>query len=285
MPFRFGELNLNQSSTPSPHTKHLLPPLIILGSDLLHLSFARKCCSIALPFACVAGYVWFASLPIWPLAVLCTAAYTFYSYGSTSHDLVHGNLALPRWLNHILLSLVELLGLRSGHAYRAAHLHHHARFPHDDDIEAAAAHGSLLSALASGPLHQPKVWCWAIRHAHHDRPWIIFEGLACTVILIGSIAVSPLTPVPAVYVILVILGSWTFPLITAYIPHNSLGKNQLEQTRRFRGKVTSILFLQHFYHLEHHLYPAVPHQHWHTLAKRLDPYLDEAGVTPIHFGF
>jgi beta-carotene hydroxylase len=276
---------LKEALSPTPRVEHGLPSLSELGPDLLTLHPMRRSCSIAIPFACALAYVWFASLRWWLLAVLATAAYTFYSYGSTSHDLVHGNLALPRWLNHLLLSVLELIGLRSGHAYRAAHLHHHARFPHDDDIEATAAHGSWFAALAAGPLHQPKVWWWAMRHARHDRAWIAFEGLACVTILIGSIAACWITPVPVVYVALVVLGSWTFPLITAYLPHDPHGKNQLEQTRRFRGKVTSILFMQHLYHLEHHLYPAVPHQHWHELAKRLDPYLDDAGVKSIHFGF
>ena len=39
------------------------------------------------------------------------------------------------------------------------------------------------------------------------------------------------------------------------------------------------------YHLEHHLYPAVPHHHWPALARRLDPYFDAAGIVPVKFGF
>jgi beta-carotene hydroxylase len=35
------------------------------------------------------------------------------------------------------------------------------------------------------------------------------------------------------------------------------------------------------YHLEHHLYPAVPHHHWPELARRLDPYLDAADIAPV----
>ena len=32
------------------------------------------------------------------------------------------------------------------------------------------------------------------------------------------------------------------------------------------------------YHLEHHLYPKVPHQNWKRLARRLDPHFREAGL-------
>jgi beta-carotene hydroxylase len=278
------ELAMRDSFISPTHEQHSLPSLGELGPDLLHVGLVRKCFSIVLPLAFVAGYFWLADRGLWPLAVLAAVAYTFFSYGSTSHDLVHGNLGLPRWLNHILLSVIELAGLRSGHAYRAAHLHHHARFPHDDDIEATAAHGTLLGALAAGPGHQIKVWYWAMRHAKHDRIWIVAEGFACAAIVIASIAVCRISIAPLVWVILVVLGSWTFPLITAYVPHDPHGKDPLAQTRRFRGKVAAVLFLQHLYHLEHHLYPAVPHQHWYKLAQRLDPYLDEAGVESIRLG-
>jgi beta-carotene hydroxylase len=46
-----------------------------------------------------------------------------------------------------------------------------------------------------------------------------------------------------------------------------------------------VIFRQHLYHLEHHLYPAVPHQRWPQLATRLDPHFDSAGVKPIVLGF
>ena len=41
------------------------------------------------------------------------------------------------------------------------------------------------------------------------------------------------------------------------------------------------LFLQHTYHLEHHLYPAVPSFNWQELARRLDPFLSIRGVQPV----
>ncbi len=269
---------MQQLSAKHPTHDARIPSLVDLGPDLLILGAARRWFSLALPFAFVAGYFYLAFNGYWPLAVLCAAAYTFCSYGSTSHDLLHGTLGLPHWLNHMLLSLVELLGVRSGHAYRAAHLHHHARFPHDDDIEATAAHGTFWGALASGPWHQPKVWFWAVRHSRHDRVWIWGEGIACVILVAGSVAAYYTTSVPLIYALLVTAASWTFPLFTAYLPHDPNGETELFQARRFRGKVLNVLFLRHLYHLEHHLYPHVPHHHWRKLAERLDPYFDSAGV-------
>ena len=273
---------LQRNAARSPAT---MPPLSMLGQDLLTVTATQRCYALLLPLASAASLALFAALG-WPLAaLLAAAAYTFYSYGSTSHDLVHGNLGLTRPLNHILLSIIELAGLRSGHAYQAAHLQHHARFPHADDIEGAPAHGTLIGAVFAGPLHQLKVWCWAVRHARRYRGWVIAEGLVCLATAIGALACWPVTYAPAYYLALIVMGSWTFPLFTGYLPHDPKGADTLSQTRRFRGSVAAVLFRQHLYHLEHHLYPAVPHQHWPDLAARLDPYFDRAGVPSIMLGF
>src|SRR6266550_697855 len=103
-----------------------IPPLRDLGPDLLRVPPWRIAWSLALPFLWCGAYIAFATLGWWPAAVFALVALSFVTYGSTSHDLVHRSLGLPRWLNDLLLCVVELLALRSGHAYQAAHLHHHA---------------------------------------------------------------------------------------------------------------------------------------------------------------
>ena len=262
-----------------------MPPLSALGQDLLTVTPVQRCFALVLPLLSAlmlglsAGSGWLVP------ALVAAAAFTFYSYGSTSHDLVHGNLGLPRRLNDVLLLIIELAGLRSGHAYQAAHLQHHARFPYADDVEGAPAHGTLIGALLAGPLHQLRIWCWAVRHARRHCGWIVTEGVGCLAILIGAVVFWPVNSTPAVYLALVVVGSWTFPVITGYMPHRPQGADALWQTRRFRGTVAAVLFRHHLYHLEHHLYPAVPHQQWPQLAARLDPYFDRAGVTPIVLGF
>lgn len=262
-----------------------MPPLRELGLDLLHVPLYRRIVSLASPFAWCAAHFVLAGLDCWWGAVAATVALSFVTYGSVSHDLVHRNLGLPRWLNDLLLCAIEMLTLRSGHAYRAAHLHHHARYPHGDDVEAAIASRSLVGALGEGVIGQARIWCWAARNATRSRRWIIGEGMACTALVLTAVASFWFTPVPLLYVVLVVMGSWVIPLITSYLPHDPSGPTELQQTRAFRGVLASILALEHLYHLEHHLYPSVPHHHWPTLARRLDPYLERAGVTPIRFWF
>jgi beta-carotene hydroxylase len=268
-----------------PNAGVAVPSLKELGPDLVRLTARQRLTALALPFVCCGAYFGFAALGWWPAAVLAVVALSFFTYGSTSHDLVHRTLGLPRAANEVLLCVIELLALRSGHAYRASHLHHHARFPHADDIEATASRKSWLGAVAEGPTFQLRLWLWALRNAPRDRAWVVGEGVACLALFVLAAALWPVTPAPLVYAVLVMMGSWPIPLVTSYVPHDPNGEDELSRTRAFRGVVASVVAVEHLYHLEHHLYPAVPHHNWPELARRLDPYLERAGVRPIKLGF
>ena len=264
---------------------HEIPTLDTLGRDLLRVPTWRRAISLIAPFILVALFFILAAQGEWLAALACPVLLSFLTYGSISHDLVHRNLGLPKWLNEILLTLIELLAFRSGHAYRAVHLHHHASFPADDDLEGAAAKMSLVRAAIEGIGLQARLWFFAMRRKGPHRPWAIFECIASMTLFAASIAVIPMTKAPIVYAALMIMGSWIFPIITAYIPHDARGATELTQTKLFRGKVLSLLALEHLYHLEHHLYPGVPHHNWPELAQRLDPFFARAGLRPIKLLF
>lgn len=266
-------------------TTFVKPSLHQIAPELFRLSTSRRVFTLLIPFLYATLYFVFAGFSWWPFAVFSLVALSFVTYGSISHDLVHRNLGLPRSVNDAFLSVIELLALRSGHAYRMAHLHHHARFPHSDDIEGAAAKMSFPRTMLEGMIFQFKIWFWAVRRGGPDKRLILLEGLGCLLLVVMALILYPITPVLLVYVVLMIMGSWIIPLITSYIPHNPKGESELTQTRLFRGKVLSVVALEHTYHLEHHLYPAVPHHNWPRLARRLDPYFQAAGLKPIRLLF
>lgn len=262
------------------------PRLSALGMDLLKITKAQRIFTLAVPFIFAAIYFYAAFSGHWVIALAAVMYLSFVTYGSTSHDLVHRNLGLSHGANDFFLTMTELLGVRSGHAYRMSHLHHHARFPEEDDIEASAARKTLFGALVEGVVFHLRLWIWALgRSKGSERRVILFEGCAALGMVLLSIALCTRTVVPLVYVLLMISGAWITPLVTSFVVHNANGKTELEQTRVFRGKMFSLIGLEHLYHLEHHLYPLVPHQNWPLLAKRLDPYFERQGVKPINFWF
>jgi beta-carotene hydroxylase len=262
-----------------------LPKLSELGLDLLSITPFQRLVTLAAPFLYVALYFFFAWLNHWPAAVFALMCLSFITYGSISHDLVHRTLGLSRRTNDLFLSVIELLALRSGHAYRLVHLYHHKRFPNDDDIEGAASKMTLLQTLVEGTTLQLRIYRWALQHAASERARIVLEGLGGVALLITAVALLPVTAAPFIYVVLMVMGSWIIPLITSHIPHDPTGQSALYQTRLFRGVVVSVIALEHLYHLEHHLYPAVPHHNWPRLAKRLDPYFNRMGLKPIKLWF
>jgi beta-carotene hydroxylase len=258
-----------------------LPGLKELGEDLLGVSRARRLITLALPFAAMGCYAFFAWMKLWPLAILSVAALCFITYGSTSHDLVHRTLRMPHRVNDHLLTLIELLSLRSGTAYRLSHLHHHKHLLAADDLEGSAAHGSWLSALAAGPTMQVRLWRWAWTRYPQARPRLLSEAFGIAALILGAVALHPQSAAPLAYAALVIAGSWLFPFATVYLPHDAHAATALGKTRLFRGWIFRVIALDHLYHFEHHLYPAVPHHHWRVLANRLDSYLGRAGRTRL----
>jgi beta-carotene hydroxylase len=258
------------------------PRLETLGLDLLQVSGRERALSLALPFLCAAGFFAFCALGWWVAAIACAVVQSFYTYASVSHDLVHGNLGLSRRVTEVALSTIELVSFRSGHAFRAAHLHHHARFPADDDLEGRAASWPMWRALAYGVIAQPRQYRWALANtSRRTRRWVAAEGLAAISLLAGCAIAWPWSPVPALYAATIIAGSWLYPFATSYLPHSPSGLDARTQTRLFRGVVLSILAHDHLYHLEHHLYPQVPHHRWRELALRLDPTFRAWSLPPL----
>lgn len=255
-----------------------------LGLDLLRANRWEILGTLTLPFACAVGFFVAAYCGYWWIAVILAVVQSFFTYASISHDLVHRTLGLPDWLNEALLSLIELINFRSGHAFRVTHLHHHATFPHESDIEGRAAAMPWWRALIEGITAQPTYFLWAWNRngvAPSVRRWLIVEGTAIVLLLAATLLGLALTPIPMIYAILILMGSWVFPFMTSFMPHRVKGKGAIQQTRLFRGPLIRWLFLDHLYHLEHHLYPQVPHHRWPQLAKRLDPFFEKAGIRAI----
>lgn len=261
-----------------------IPSLNQLGRDLLVVALWRRVVSLATPFLLAIAFFICAANAMWVGATGCTLLLTFLTYGSISHDLVHRTLRLRPALNEGLLCAVELLAFRCGHAYRVTHLNHHKRFPAPDDLEGAAAGMTWWRALLDGITLQPRLWRFAFQ-CGRDRSWMIGEAAAVLLLLAASIAAVGWTIAPAAYAALMIAGSWVFPFITSFVPHDPNGESELTRTRLFRGRILSIVALEHLYHLEHHLYPQVPHHNWPELARRLDPYFAAAGLRPMRLFF
>lgn len=258
------------------------PRIQELGGDaLLKVSPVQIFLAVIAPFFFTTAYFIFAAMDLYPAAILMLVLLSYFSYGSVSHDLVHRAYRLPPKLNQCLLSSIELLCLRSGVAYQLVHLKHHQCFPSHEDIEGKAAHMTFLQALLYGVLFQPIILRYALKHHSANKRLLLIEVALIAGIWACALVLRNTYPALLIYCVVIHVGSWIIPLMTSYFPHRSEGDDEYALTKRFRGKLFALLSLEHLYHLEHHLYPTVPHQNWPELARKLDPHLDAKKVKSI----
>ncbi|MEU8803625.1 fatty acid desaturase [Spirillospora sp. NPDC048819] len=254
-----------------------VPKLSELGPDLLVTTRPRRILTLSLPYAGVTLFAaawlagWWWSTPLIAFAI-------FVAVVTATHDVVHRSLGLGRRATEWALFLLGAVLLESGHAYRATHLQHHRTFPSEEDPEGYPANLSALGALVYGPVFLVRLWWWAYRRGSvGQRVWLLAEAaLPFAAVGAGVLFSRGLL----VYAVMMIVGSWVYPLLTVHLPHRHYGDTPLTQTHTLRGRVVPALFLELTYHLEHHLYPQVPSHHLARLARRLDPVLADAGVKP-----
>lgn len=259
-----------------------LPRLTQLGGDLVGTAPWRRRLILARPFAYLVAYAVTAGTGHW-VAALAPLFLLVVAVVSTMHDVVHGVLGLRRRGTDLALLALGGLVLVSGHAYRRTHQHHHRVFPDESDPEGTAAFGGPLRALADGPVHIARIWWWAFSRARRGRTraWLLAEAAVALAQLPAAVLLRGVAPAYSVYVALVLVGGWLYPLLTVHLPHRHFGATAELQAHTLRGRLVPPLLLEQTYHLEHHLYPRVPSHKLPRLARRLEPLLRERGVVPV----
>ena len=254
-----------------------LPTIAELGHDLLMTTTRQRWITLSRPLWGVIAYVIAAYLHLWWITPIILFL-TFIAVVTATHDVVHGTLGLSKTQTEWALFFMGLVLLESGHAYYATHQQHHNTFPSSDDPEGYPAELSLLGALGYGPIFLWRLWWWAYQHNPSKHAWLIIEIAAPIIAIILGIQTRANSPAILIYVVMAIVGSWVYPLLTVYLPHKDYGDTPLTQTHTLRGRIIPAIFLELTYHLEHHLYPQVPSHNLPELSRRLDPVFKRAGV-------
>ncbi len=262
----------------------LLPTTKEVLSIFPQMTWKESIITILKPVCCVILYFTFFHYALYPLALFSVVYLSFITYGSSSHELVHSNTKFSETTSRNILSIIELIMLRSGTVYKHVHLNHHKKFPDfNNDPEGQASYFSLFRTLLEGPILHFKLIKWALKNNKEVKRIYIEIFLIFTFILIGISLINEF-PQLLIFQALVYLGSWIIPLITSYLVHLPHEKLPIYQTRVYRGIFFRILAQDHLYHLEHHLYPKVPYQRWPKLASFLNPYLMKTKIIPKRLG-
>ncbi len=254
-----------------------VPGLHDIAADLLTVGLRRVWWMAVRPLGLVAAF-FVTDLQPWFRVAL--AAAIMVSTIALMHDLLHASLGLRPRHNDVALLLASAVILEAGHVLQRTHRRHHRWFPDlDRDPEASFARcGGVVRALAEGPIYRYRLWWWAWRHEPGARRWIAVEvGLHVGAVLAAA---SVRWPMFTTYVVLMVMGSWLFPVVSVLGVHDIGADRATQWTRSLHGRVLPRLIVNQGFHLEHHLWPAVPSANLPELARRAERFL-QAERAPI----
>ncbi len=240
---------------------------IVPWRDLVQLTWREKACelSLSLPWL-LASWACY-QRGWWPLGLL--AAFFFFLTGlRQSHNAQHYAMGLPRPVQDGVLCALSLLMLGSMHAVQVTHLHHHRHCLDDEDIEAGHANQRWWRVLVTGPLFPLRLHTAALRMATRDKRWWILAEL---LLIIAAVVAACLPAAPAFlrwHVLAMACGECFTGFFAVWTVHHGCDQHTVARTQR--GWLKNFVSYSMFYHLEHHLFPAVPTGHLPELARRLD---------------
>lgn len=204
----------------------------------------------------------------WILAGGVASFFFFLTGLRQSHNAQHYALGLPRVVQDFVLVILSVLMFGSMHAVQVTHMHHHRHCLDDDDIEAGHANEQWWRVLLTGPLFPLRLHLAALRFATPGkRAWIVLEIVLCVAATLAIV----ILPVPVClrwHALAMITGECFTGFFAVWSVHHGCDEHTIARTQR--GWMKNFVSYSMFYHLEHHLFPAVPTSHLPELARRLD---------------
>lgn len=259
--------------------------------DLRQLTRCQIVYNVILPYPFLLLSWWFTSQSWYVLA--CGASYLFFAAAfRQAHDGYHHSLGTGKRVTTALLLLLSVLLLTSLHSIRATHMEHHRNPLGDSDREGNLAKLPWWQALLGGVTYRLAIYRQGLRLSRQRNQRIIWLefGLIALVIMITLILMSlTLFNVSAItlsvqvlmyHLFIMMLANASVGIIAVWGVHHDCDETI---ARTERNPVINVLTFNLLYHVEHHLFPAVPSNHLPELAKRLDkaaPHVTKLSVLP-----
>lgn len=268
--------------------------------DLRSLTKAQVVYNLVLPYPFLLLSWWFASQSLYVFACSCTYLF-FASAFRQAHDGYHHSLGVGKRSTTMILMLLSVLLMTGLHSIRATHMQHHRNPLGEDDLEGSLAKLAWWQALIGGIRYRFDIYKRGMQLSSANnrcKAWVEFALIGIVITLIGAAAgfslwqtdlaagsgYSTYTAIVqvAVYHLIVMLSANSIVgLIAVWGVHHDTEEQTIARTER--NKVVNLLTFGLLFHVEHHLFPAVPTNNLPKLAQRLDlvaPHLSEKRVVP-----
>lgn len=267
--------------------------------DLRQLTKFQVLYNLILPYPFLLLSWWFASQSLFIFA--CLGSYLFFASAfRQAHDGYHHSLGVGKRSTTAVLMILSVLLFTGLHSIRATHMQHHRDPLGEDDIEGSLAKLSWWQALIGGVRYRFAIYKKGMQLSsatNRFKAWIEFGLIGSSVMVIALAALLSVFPVNlftgpdystytvftqiAVYHLTVMMLANSFVgLIAVWGVHHDI-EDSIARTER--NPIVNLLTFGLLYHIEHHLFPAVPTNNLPELAQRLDgtvPYLSKKRVVP-----
>ncbi|MFT3683122.1 MAG: fatty acid desaturase [Ferruginibacter sp.] len=183
------------------------------------------------------------------------------------HNGFHNALGIGRKATWFSLYLNSILMMASIHAVKFNHLRHHKYCLKEGDYEGHCAKLPWYKALLYGPVHM-----WSIHRVTIKMGNRFYKR--DTIVELISVAVFTVIVFAAdirfliYHCIAMSAGEMLSAFFAVWTVHHDLEEHEIARTQRTGWK--NFLTYNMFYHLEHHLFPAVPTIKLPELARRID---------------
>ena len=208
----------------------------------------------------------FASAGLWLLAIPATFMF-FLTALRLNHEAFHHNLGFGTRGHRRVLHGLSALMLGSNSSVAFNHLHHHQKVGTKDDIEGKCGDMKLWQVIAFGPRFPVETHRYAWRHGGPQLRRRMRIDFALNAAVIG-LALATLWAPLLYHIAAMLVAQCLTAFFAVWITHHGCEDGLVARTQR--GRLLNLVSYNMFFHLEHHLFPAVPVSRLPTLAARLD---------------
>lgn len=206
------------------------------------------------------------------LLVLPCAVFFFLTGLRQVHNGFHRALGTGRFLTWWCLYANSILMMSSIHAVGYNHLRHHKYCLGEGDYEGKSARMKWWQAILYGPVHIYMIHKVALKYGSPTDKRKVWAELVSIAVYTAAIVVFDIRFL-MYFSGLMVLGEFFSAFFAVWTVHHDCDDNAIARTQRKGWK--NRLTYNMFYHLEHHLFPAVPTIKLPELARRIDRAMPE----------